>query len=81
MWHEYGNGSDFAGGWFWLFFIVIVVLIVIALTIYLIVKLVQSSSNSTKSVNDNSLNILNERLARGEITPEEHTNLRKYIGR
>ncbi len=77
MWFRYGNGYNNMGGWFWLIFIIIA--IVVAVGIFLVVKLVQSSSNSTQSVNDNSLYILNERLAKGEITPQEYTNLKNML--
>ncbi|MDD2371424.1 MAG: SHOCT domain-containing protein [Firmicutes bacterium] len=77
MWFRYGNELNSFGGLFLLIFIIVA--IIIGIFIYLIVKLVQSSGNSTQSVNNNSLNILSERLAKGEITPEEYTNLKNIL--
>jgi putative membrane protein len=50
----------------------IIPIILIAGAIYLIYKKEESNSLQVCRVKDNSLNILNERLARGEISEEEY---------
>lgn len=82
MWDNYGYDM-MGGGWFWLIFIlwIIGVFIVIALVVWFIVKLVKSNSVKSQVDNDKSLTILNERLAKGEITMEEYTKLKNIIAK
>lgn len=82
MWDNYGYDM-MGGGWFWLMFIlwIIGVFIVIALVVWFIVKLVKSNSVKSQVDNDKSLTILNERLAKGEITMEEYTKLKNIIAK
>jgi len=82
MWNDYGYDM-MGGGWFWLMFIlwIIGVFIVIALVVWFIVKFVKSNSVKSQFDNDKSLTILNERLAKGEITMEEYTKLKNIIAK
>lgn len=50
----------------------IIPIILIAGAIYLIYKKEESNNLQVCRVKDNSLNILNEKLARGEISEEEY---------
>lgn len=81
MWDYYGYDM-MDGGRFWLFILwVIVVIIVIALVIWFILKLVKSNSVKSQVTYDKSLTILNERLAKGEITIEEYAQLKNVISK
>ncbi|KAF0092552.1 MAG: hypothetical protein FD141_736 [Fusobacteria bacterium] len=82
MWDNYGYDM-MGGGWSWLIFIlwIIGVFIVIALVVWFIVKLVKSNSVKSQFDNDKSLTILNERLAKGEITMEEYTKFKNIIAK
>lgn len=81
MWNRYNDGSCMFDGGFLIFFILIaiVVALIIALIVYIIVKQVKANNRNTRSNNDNALNILNERLAKGEIDIEEYTKLKNAL--
>lgn len=82
MWNNFGNDM-MDGGWFGIMFVLwaIVIIIVIALVIWFIVKLVKTNSVKSYLDNDKSLTILNERLAKGEITTEEFNQLKDVISK
>lgn len=54
----------------------IIPIILIAGAIYLIYKKEENNNLQVCRVKDNSLNILNERLARGEISEEEYYRIK-----
>lgn len=54
-------------------------MILIAGAIYLIYKQDESNNLQVCRVKDNSLNILNERFARGEITEEEYYRIKSTL--
>jgi len=57
----------------------IIPIILIAGAIYLIYKKEESNNLQVCRVKDNSLNILNERLARGEISEEEYYRINSRL--
>lgn len=70
----YGYGMSWFG--------MIIPLLLIGLIIYAVVKLTQSSSinNNTKNIKLNdAIDILNQRLASGEISEEEYMKKKKMI--
>ena len=71
---RYGYGSNMMGGWSGL---MIIFIIFIGIVIFLIYRRGQNNVNDVGS-RDSSLNILNERFARGEINEEEY-NQRKNV--
>ena len=72
----YGNGYNMMGGWFGMIIIPIILILVV---IYLVSN--QGQNNNVKYVGtkDNSLDILNERFARGEIDEEEYNNKKNIL--
>ncbi|MFC0015320.1 MULTISPECIES: SHOCT domain-containing protein [Allobacillus] len=72
MMHGYDMGSFF--GWGFLQLILIILLITFLFWVF-------NKSNESKmnSSEDQSIKILNERLARGEITVEEYDRLKRKI--
>jgi putative membrane protein len=70
----YGYGNNFMGGWFGM----IIPLIIIVIVIFAIYKLLQNNNTKNIEPKNNSLDILNERFARGEINEEEY-NTKKNI--
>lgn len=67
------HGLFFGGGIMWLIWLVLIIAIV-----YVVKTMV--TSDSTKTGNDESpIDILNKRLARGEIGEEEYHRLRNEI--
>ena len=64
-----GYGYTMMGAWPGM---VIIPVILITAAIYLIYKQEEINNLKVCRVKDNSLNILNERFARGEITEEEY---------
>ena len=71
----YGYGYNMMGGWFGM---MIIPIILIGVVIYVVSK--QERNNKGKDIvfKDNSLDILSERFARGEINEEEY-NQRKNV--
>ncbi len=70
----FGNGF---GGWYFGFFWQIIWLAVVVAIIYVLV----SSLGSNRKKEDESMQILRERLARGEITQEEYFKLKEALSR
>lgn len=64
------------GGWFWMmpFCIILMVLIV-----YVVAKVFSNSKERNGIHNDNSMQILNERFARGEINEEEYNRKKEIL--
>lgn len=57
----------------------IIPMILITCTIYLIYKQGESNNLQVCRVKDNSLDILNKRLARGEITEEDYYRIKSTL--
>jgi len=71
-----GHGYNMMGGGFAM---MIIPLVIIGVLIYLLYK--KGHNNNSKDIGDgdNSLNILKERYARGEINDEEYTNKKNIL--
>ena len=71
-----GNAYNTMGGWFGM---MIIPLILIGVVIYVVYN--QNQNNNAKDIGtrDNSLNILNERLARGDINVDEYNQKKDII--
>ncbi|MGH4121080.1 SHOCT domain-containing protein [Clostridium sp.] len=70
----YGYGYNMMGGWFGM---MIIPIILIGIIIYVASRREQNNAKYIETT-DNSLNILSERFARGEIKEEEYRS-KKYI--
>ena len=76
----YFYGMPFRGGGI---FMIITTVIIIGIIIFLIIQLSKNRSLSGKlfsSESESTLEILNKRLAKGEITEEEYERLKLKIG-
>ena len=71
----YGYGYNMMGGWFGM---MIIPIILIGVVIYVIYNQGQKNNGKDIGFKDNSIDILNERFARGEINEEEY-NAKKYV--
>jgi len=71
----YGYGYNMMGGWFGM---MIIPIILIGVVIYVIYNQGQKNNGKDIGFKDNSIDILNERFARGEINEEEY-NTKKNI--
>jgi len=71
-----GNGYNMMGGWFGM---MIIPIIIIGIVVFLISR--QFSNNDIKDIRarDNSLDVLNERFARGEINEDEYYNKKNIL--
>ncbi|KAF5029223.1 hypothetical protein DSECCO2_650810 [anaerobic digester metagenome] len=73
-----GYGYGMMGyGWGWFMMIGVVVLTVLG--IVALINYLQLSSKTNGHSNNNALNILNERYARGEITEEEYNQKKSQL--
>ncbi len=70
-----GWGYGMMGGWFGMF----IQLVLIAVIAYAVVRLSGHNRTGYRSSYDNSLDILNERFARGEISEEEYEQKKAMI--
>ena len=70
----YGYGYNMMGGRFGF-----VCIIIIAITIFVVYKLLKNNNIKDIGSRDNSLNILNERFAHGEIDEEEYNSKKDII--
>jgi putative membrane protein len=71
----YGYGNNMMGGVFGM----IIPIIIIAIVVFAIYKLLQNNNTKNIGTRDNSLDILNERLARGEINEEEYNSKKNAL--
>jgi putative membrane protein len=71
----YGNGYNMMGGWFGM---MIIPIILIGIIIYIGSRQEQSNAKYIETT-DNSLNILSERFARGEIKEEEYNSKKNIL--
>ena len=71
-----GYGYNMMGGWFGM---MIIPIILIGVLIFVLYK--KGHNNNAKDIgdSDNSLNILKERFALGEINEEEYTNKKNIL--
>ncbi len=69
----YGYGTYGCGG----LIPMLLIIVVLGLIVFLIVKRPKKQHNEQQS--SQAMAILNERLAKGEISPEEYEKLRKVI--
>ena len=64
-------------------FLILAVTVLVIVMIYKHHKISQANTPGATppnpSTNDNALDILNERLAKGEITPEEYTKIKELL--
>jgi len=71
-----GNGYNMMGGWFGM---MIIPIILIVLVIYVIVGKRGNDNIKRIETRDNSLDILSERFARGEINEDEYTHKKAVL--
>lgn len=71
-----GYGYSMMGGWSGM---MIIPIILIAAVIYLIFNQEKSKNFNINKSSDNSLNILNERFARGEISEDEYSRIKSTL--
>jgi putative membrane protein len=76
MWWYGNDGYGIMGVWFLMNCIFWV--IVIGIAVYIINKLIKNSNARNLRESDKPFEILNERLARGEITEEEYTRIKMF---
>lgn len=76
MMHHYGNwmgrGSFHYMG-------LIVFLLIIGLVVFLVSQVIQANNKKTKNPSDEAVAILNQRLAKGEISEEEYREKKKLL--
>ena len=73
---SYGYGYNMMGGGFRM---MIIPIILIGIAIFLFSKKGQNDNVSDIGARDNSLDILNERFARGEINEEEYNHKKNVL--
>ncbi|MEY8001778.1 SHOCT domain-containing protein [Clostridium sp. Mt-5] len=73
----YGYGM-MGRGWGWFMMIGVIILMILGI-IALVRYLQQSGKPNDRAVENNALNILNERYARGEITEKEYNSKKAQI--
>ncbi|WP_297421417.1 SHOCT domain-containing protein [Clostridium sp.] len=71
-----GYGYSMMGGWSGM---MIIPIILTAAVMYLIFNQEESNKLKVCKVGDNSLNILNERFARGEISEDEYNRIKSTL--
>lgn len=71
-----GYGNNMMGGWVGMIIIPIIIIGIIAFLVY---KPLQNNNIKNIGVRDNSLGILNERFARGEINEDEYNHKKDLI--
>ena len=72
----YGNGYSMMGGWIGMMIIPIILIVVF---IFVVSRKGQNDNVKERGTKDNSLDILSERFARGEINEDEYTNKRNIL--
>ena len=71
-----GNGYNMMGGWFGM---MIIPIILIGVVIYVVSRQRQNDNVREIGTRDNSLDILSERFARGEINEDEYTHKKNIL--
>ena len=71
-----GYGYNMMGGRFGF---MIICIIIIAIAVFLVYKVLQNNNASGTGARDNSLDILNERFARGEINEDEYNQKKNML--
>ena len=72
----YGYGYNMMGGWYGM---MIIPIIIIAIIIFMGYKFSRNNNVKDLGDRDKSLDILNERLARGEINEDEYNDRKKFL--
>lgn len=72
-------GHGMMGGWMGGWFGMLIPLILTVVIVYVVVRLLGHNHTANRRSYDNSLDILNERLARGEISEEEYERKKAMI--
>jgi putative membrane protein len=73
----FDHGDHMGGwGWGWGILVMILVVAVVGLVVWLIIRTTQQASGHP---HDRAREILAERLARGEITPDEYRELSNHL--
>lgn len=75
MGYEYGCGI-LGGGWFGM---ILIPLILIGIIVYVVLKLSKNGNIKNERGIDDSIEILNERFARGEIGEEEYKQKKSLL--
>lgn len=73
MWH---NMHGFGGGFNWFGFLIIIAIVVI---IYLLIRNNSYNRSQSRRASQTPLEILQERLAKGEISKEEYRELKNEL--
>lgn len=69
-------GNNIMGGWVGM---IIIPIIIIGIIVFLVYKPLQNNNIKNIGVRDNSLGILNESFARGEINEDEYNHRKDLI--
>ncbi|SHJ48299.1 putative membrane protein [Clostridium amylolyticum] len=72
---RYGYNMMYWGGFFW--FILIVLIIVLTIVTYKVIS--GGKTNHNRTFNDNAIEILKQRFAKGEIDEEQYKRMRDTI--
>ena len=76
MMHHYGN---WMGRGSFNYIGLIVLLLIIGLIVFLVSQVLQANNKKTKNPSDEAVDILNQRLAKGEISEEEYREKKKLL--
>jgi putative membrane protein len=79
MWHYYAMRGDFGMFGGLLFGLFIFKIIVLAIVVYIIYRIVKKKDLIGNIKSNKSLDILDERLAKGEITDEEYKRVKSIL--
>jgi len=79
MWNYYSMRGDFGMFGGLLFGLFIFKIIVLAIVVYIIYRIVKKKGVISNIKSNKSLDILDERLAKGEITEEEYKRVKSIL--
>ena len=71
-----GYGNSIMRGWFGM---MIIPIIIIGIVVFMVYKPLQDNNSKDIGARDNSINILNERFARGEINEDEYNHKKDLL--
>jgi len=69
-------GNSMMAGWFGMMIIPVIIIVIVVFIVY---KLLQKNNINDIGERDNSLEILNERFARGEINEDEYNHKKELL--
>ncbi|MCB2295284.1 SHOCT domain-containing protein [Clostridium algoriphilum] len=72
-----GYRYSMMGGWSWM--MMIMPMIIIGIVVFTVFKVLQNNNVKDIGTKDNSLGILNERFARGEIDEDEYNRKKSVL--